>query len=173
MSLALDSSVIADRLELSDLLARLSRAIDRGDRDAIVDCYAEESYDDHGAGFKGSGREFADYICGGSPTSGQAAFLLHCLGQQLFEIEGDEAFGETAYMMDLKNADGELVHACGRYLDYFQRIGGRWVITYRRVVPEWTGRVQATEFPKSDNEFRSARDKSDPVYERKRWPDAG
>ncbi|TNC18717.1 nuclear transport factor 2 family protein [Amycolatopsis alkalitolerans] len=172
MSLALDRSLIADRLELSDLLARLSRAVDRADRAGIIACYAEESYDDHGAGFKGSGREFADYICGGSPTSAQALFLLHHLGQQLFDIEGDEAFGETAYMMDMKTGDGKFVHACGRYLDYFQRIDGRWRVKYRRVVSEWTGAIDADEFPRSDTQLRSARDRSDPLYDRKRWPDS-
>jgi SnoaL-like domain len=172
MPLILDQSLIADRLELSDLLARLSRAVDRADREGIVACYAEESYDEHGSGYQGSGRGFADYICGGSPTSGGAQFLLHLLGQSLFDIDGDEAFGETAYMMDLKTAAGELVHASGRYLDYFQRIDGNWKVKYRRVVSDWTGAVQGTEYPKAPNQITSARDASDPVYHPKRWPDS-
>jgi hypothetical protein len=136
-----------------------------------VDCYAEESYDEHGSGFQGSGAGFADYICGGSPTSGGAQFLLHLLGQSLFDIDGDEAFGETAYMMDLKVASGDLVHASGRYLDYFQRIDGAWKVKYRRVVSEWTGSVTGIEYEKAPGQLRSSRDKSDPVYNPKRWPD--
>jgi hypothetical protein len=170
MSLALDQNLLADRLELMDLLARLSRAIDRSDREGVAACYAEDSYDDHGAGFKGTGREFADYICGGSPTSADAVFLLHCLGQQLFDIRGDEAFGETAYMMDLKTGKGEFVHSCGRYVDYFQRIDGRWLIKYRQVVSDWTGTVHSTEFPRSADQLTSARDRTDPVYQERRWP---
>ena len=85
MPLTLDQSLIADRLELSDLLARRSRAVDRADREGIAACYAEESYDEHSSGYQGSGRGFADYICGGSPTSGGAGFLLHLLGQSLFD----------------------------------------------------------------------------------------
>jgi hypothetical protein len=171
MSLTLDQSTIADRLELLDLLARLSRAIDRADHDAIVACYAEESWDEHGTGYQGSGRGFADYICGGSPTSGGAQFMLHVLGQSLFDIDGDEAFGEIAYMMDLKTAAGELVHASGRYLDYYQRIDGSWKVKYRRVVSEYTGTVNATEYPKAPGQLTSARDTTDPVYHPKRWPD--
>ena len=38
-----------DKLALTELLAVLSAAVDRGDRETIIDCYAEESYDDHGA----------------------------------------------------------------------------------------------------------------------------
>jgi hypothetical protein len=171
MSLTRDQSLIADRLDLLDLLARLSRAIDRSDRETIISCYADESYDDHGGGYAGSGAGFADYICGASPTSGNAKFLLHLLGQSLFDIDGDEAFGETAYMMDLQLASGELVHASGRYLDYFQRIKGSWKIKYRRVVSEYTGTVNATEYPRSPGQLSSARDKSDPVYHPRRWPD--
>jgi hypothetical protein len=168
MTLLHDQSLLADRLELSDLLARLSRGIDRADHEMIVSCYAEDSFDDHG-GFKGTGREFADYICGGSPLSGTAKFVLHCLGQQLFDIRGDEAFGETAYMMDMMPADGGLVHSCGRYVDYFQRIDGCWVIKYRRVIPEWTGKVDRSEYPPATDRVRSARDRTDPVYDGQRW----
>lgn len=171
MPLMQDQSLLADRLELTDLLARLARGIDRADHDMIVSCYADDSFDDHG-GFKGTGREFADYICGGSPTSGNAQFLLHCLGQQLVDIRGDEAFGETAYMMDMRTGDGEFVHSCGRYVDYFQRVDGRWLIKYRRVIPEWTGAVTAREFPAAENRVRSARGRTDPVYDEKRWHDA-
>jgi len=168
MSTMLDSSLLADRLELSDLLARLARGIDRSDRDLIAACYAEDSFDDHGA-FKGTGQEFADYICGGSPISRDARFLLHCLGQQLFDIRGDEAFGETAYMMDMGTGDGRLVHSCGRYIDYFQRIDGRWLVKYRRVITESTSQLEGKEFPFPAKALRSARGLDDPVYDERRW----
>ncbi|MGH3626840.1 MAG: nuclear transport factor 2 family protein [Sciscionella sp.] len=166
----MDRSVLLDRLELTDLLARLSRAIDRSDRDGVAACYTEDSWDDHGGGFQGTGAQFADYICGGSPTSRDSRFLLHCLGQQLFDIDGDEAFGETAYLMDLENGEGELVHSCGRYVDYFRRVEGRWLIHYRQVVTDWTGVVSTQPFPISPTQIRSARDRSDRVYQRRRGP---
>jgi hypothetical protein len=40
-----------DKLALTELVAVLSAAVDRGDREAIIGCYAEESYDDHGGGW--------------------------------------------------------------------------------------------------------------------------
>ena len=52
-----------DKIELAELVAKLSSAVDRADPERIVACYAEDSYDDHGV-FKGSGRQFADFICG-------------------------------------------------------------------------------------------------------------
>src|SRR5262249_40443014 len=51
-----------DKSELAELLAVLASAVGRGDRERVGLCYAEDSYDDHGV-FKGSGREFADYVC--------------------------------------------------------------------------------------------------------------
>ena len=55
-------SQLADRAALQDLLATLARADERGDYELIVSCYTEDSQDDHGR-FRGTGREFADYIC--------------------------------------------------------------------------------------------------------------
>jgi hypothetical protein len=56
-----------DKCALTELVAKLSAAVDRGDKEAVIDCYAEQSYDDHGA-FKGSGPEFAEMIC--APAGG-------------------------------------------------------------------------------------------------------
>ena len=74
-----------DKLALAELLAVLSAAVDRADRDAIIDCYAEESYDDHGA-FKGSGRGFAEMICA-SAGSGPLSAMHHLLGQSVFDVQ--------------------------------------------------------------------------------------
>lgn len=163
-----DAQRLADRLEITDLLALLSRGIDRGDRDLIASCYVEDSWDDHG-GFKGTGAQFADYICGGSPISSSAQSMLHVLGQQLFDIRGDEAFVETAYSFDMVNAAGNLVHSAGRYVDYLVRVDAGWRLKYRRVIPEWTGEVTAAELPAAPDRVRPARDRTDPVYDERRW----
>lgn len=160
---------LADRLELTDLIATLSRAIDRSDRDLVAACYAEDSFDDHG-GFKGTGAEFADYICGGSPISRTAKSLLHILGQSLFDIDGDEAFVETAYTFDMVTAADELFHSSGRYVDYFRRIDGRWLLVYRRVVNDLGGALITTTSPSPAGQVHSARDRTDPVYDRRTAP---
>ena len=51
-----------DKLALTELVSILAAPVARGDRDRIIDCYAAESYDDHGA-FRGAGEEFAGMIC--------------------------------------------------------------------------------------------------------------
>jgi SnoaL-like domain len=156
-----------DKNELAELVAVLSSAVDRGDRERIASCYAEESYDDHGA-FKGSGREFAAYICAPSPSRDGDSQLHHLLGQSIFDIDGDEAWGETFFIFHLA-AGGQLLPGFGRYIDYFQRIGSRWQVKYRRVVPDWVGSVGATISPSMASYVRGARDRTDPLYDRRRW----
>jgi ketosteroid isomerase-like protein len=150
----------ADKAELAELLAVLSSAVDRADRERIAACYAEDSYDDHGS-FKGTGRQFADFIC----DSGAMSSLHHLLGQSVFDVQGDEAWGETFYVFHGAAGKGQ-VSGHGRYADYFRRIGGSWKLAYRRVVPD--------AVPEGDDArayWQPRRDSGDPSYDRRRAPD--
>ncbi|BBZ15446.1 nuclear transport factor 2 family protein [Mycobacterium branderi] len=151
-----------DKNALTELVAVLSSAVDRGDKELIASCYAEKSYDDHGA-FKGSGREFADWVTTVIPLSGPVR-IHHLLGQSVFDVHGDEAWGETFFIFHSVN-DSDTQHGFGRYIDYFERIGSVWKLKYRRVVPDRT--------PEGDDigtYCASSRDRADPVYDRSRWP---
>jgi ketosteroid isomerase-like protein len=150
-----------DKLTLAELLAALSAAVDRRDRAAIIACYAEDSHDDHGA-FKGSGREFAEMICApGGP--GDRMTMHHLLGQSVFDVEGDDAWGETFFVMHAV-VGGRTMSSFGRYVDYFRRIDESWRLVYRRVVPDAT-------LPGDDaNYWTATRDRSDPRYDRLKAP---
>jgi hypothetical protein len=112
-----------DKLALTELVSILSAAVDRGDRDTIIDCYAGESYDDHGV-FKGSGREFAEMICAPAPL-GRQMTMHQLLGQSVFDVAGDEAWGETFFVMHAV-IEGQTASGFGRYVDYFRRVDGAW-----------------------------------------------
>jgi ketosteroid isomerase-like protein len=151
----------SDKLELTELVARLSSAVDRGDRARIADCYAEDAHDDHGV-FKGSGRQFADYVCG----PGALSRMHHLLGQSVFDVQGDEAWGETFWIFH-GAAGAVALSGAGRYVDYFRRNDGRWKLVYRRVVPD--------EVPVGDDPaayWPASRDPRDPSYDRLRSPGA-
>jgi hypothetical protein len=152
-----------DKSELAELLAVLASAVDRGDRELIGACYAEESYDDHGV-FKGSGREFAEYVCAppSDPTSQRK--MHHLLGQSVFDVHGDEAWGETFFIFH--SVDGsDCQPGFGRFIDYFQRIDSTWKVKYRRVVPDKTAAgYDSTTYASS------SRDRSDPLYDHLTWP---
>ncbi len=151
-----------DKLALTELIAALSAAVDRADRAGIVACYAEDGYDDHGA-FKGSGREFAEMICAPTSRSGQMT-MHHLLGQSVFDVEGDQAWGETFFVMHCV-VGGETACGFGRYIDYFRKIDGAWRIGYRRVVPDAT-------IPGDDlgAYWQASRDHTDPRYDRLTGP---
>lgn len=155
----------ADKCALTELVARLSAAVDRGDKHAILDCYTEHSYDDHGV-FKGSGSEFAEMICAPVGSAGQLT-MHHLLGQSVFDVHGDEAWGETFFVMHAQ-IDGRVTVGYGRYIDYFQRTDNSWKIAYRRVVPDAT-------IPGDDAEqyWRARRDRSDPRYDHLTGPPDG
>lgn len=147
-----------DKAELAELVAVLSAAVDRGDSETIDACYAVDSFDDHGA-FKGCGREFAQLM--GSPD-GRAAHLRmhHLLGQSIFAIDGEQAWGETFFVMHAV-VSGSTTAGFGRYVDYFRRVDGAWKLAYRRVVPDAT-------IPGDDISayWGSRRDRGDPRYDR-------
>ncbi|WP_099023740.1 nuclear transport factor 2 family protein [Mycolicibacterium palauense] len=122
-----------DKQALTELVAVLSAAVDRADKQAILGCYAEPSYDDHGV-FKGTGQEFAEFVCG--PAAGTMV-MHHLLGQSVFDVRGDEAWGETFFIFH-SMFGAHCQSAFGRYIDYFRRVGPDWKVAYRRVVPDRT-----------------------------------
>jgi hypothetical protein len=149
-----------DKQQLAELLAVLSSAVDRADRDRIATCYSEDSYDDHGT-FKGTGAEFADFVCRPGPMSS----MHHLLGQSVFDVQGDEAWGETFYVFH-GAAGSAQVAGHGRYVDYFRRLDGVWKLVYRRVVPDVV--------PEGDDPaayWQPRRDGDDPSYDRRRRAD--
>ena len=157
MTAAEHTQAWVDKSALAELVAKLSAVVDRADKDAIIDCYAPQSFDDHG-GFKGSGPEFADMIC--APTSrAQQLTMHHLLGQSVFNLHSDEAWGETFFVMHAL-IGGQVAVGYGRYIDYFRRIGGTWKLTYRRVVPDVT-------IPGDDASqyWQPRRDHTDPRYD--------
>jgi hypothetical protein len=147
-----------DKCALTELVAKLSAAVDRADKDDMVDCYTADSFDDHGV-FKGSGPEFAEMICAPAGRVGQLT-MHHLLGQSVFDVEGDQAWGETFFVMHAL-IGSDIAIGCGRYIDYFRRIGNSWKIAYRRVVPDVT-------IPGDDvsQYWRPSRDATDPRYDR-------
>jgi hypothetical protein len=126
----------------------LSSAVDRGDKDRIAACHADESHDDHGS-FKGSGAEFAEFMSAQPMT-------VH--RQSVFDVEGDEAFFTFHAVI------GNDAHsASGRYVDDFQRVGPNLKLGYRRVVPD---RTMASD--DIANYWQARRGLDDPRYDRRR-----
>ncbi len=97
-------------------------------------------------------------ICAPSGPGDQMT-MHHLLGQSVFDVEGDDAWGETFFVVHAV-IGGRTMTSLGRYIDYFRRIDARWKVVYRRVVPDVT-------LPGDDARYWTpSRDRSDPRYDR-------
>jgi hypothetical protein len=159
---------LVDNLELRELTARWCRGVDRADEELIRACYHSDGTDDHGD-WRGTGSQFATYIVDLIRKRGQ---YHHCLGSQLFEIDGDVALGESYFVFHCLPPEGSPMYSWGRYVDRFERRNGEWRISSRTVVTDWMGTIVATNEIRAENRgfVTSTLDASDPVYRIKNGP---
>ncbi|MBW8814210.1 MAG: nuclear transport factor 2 family protein [Caulobacterales bacterium] len=158
-----------DKQAIRECLANYCRAVDRLDRELLLSCYHEDAVDDHGV-FVGDREAFADWALALHARAQTAT--QHIITNHTCELDGDVAHAETYWMFASMNTQGAaLTLGGGRYIDRFERRGGRWAIALRRVVGDWRGQPGEAWLPPAVVEAlnsggRPARDRSDPSYER-------
>lgn len=157
---------------LHDLLARLARGQDRRDESLILSCYHPDAVDDH-SHTKGDRDVFAHYIVnhmsaalGADP---EHPAIQHAISNELFEIEGDTAHGETYVFLRYLRPGGEVGLGWCRYDDHFERRDGEWRILHRRVIVDHTPVIRATgAFTPGDGMTLGRHDTLDASYDRTR-----
>ena len=166
--LARQLRALTDRTEILDCLTRYARGMDRLDRALARSAYHDDAVDDH-IGFVGPVDAFLDWAFG---YHGGQVRHQHYLTNHSIELDGDEAHAETYYLFIGTERDEEapLTVTGGRYIDHFQRRGGRWAIARRLCLVEWQTnapsllRGAAVDFVALHGTV--ARDPSDSSYER-------
>ena len=135
----MDLETLIAKQEITDVVYRYARGIDRLDFELVKSCYHPDAYDDHGA-FKGSVDEFIEMCEGFLP---RWTATMHFMGNVLVdEIDGDSARAETyavAYhrreaTLDTEGKDDVFGI---RYVDRFEKRDDRWLIAHRVVATEW------------------------------------
>ena len=160
-----DAEEVANRLAIADVLNLHSRGIDRLDREAIQCAYWQDAEVDYGS-YKGSAHVFADLVVG---ALGETYELTrHCLCNTLIEFCGNTALSETSVTAGhlLKGAEEEMLFY-GRYLDTLEKRDGRWKISYRQVVMDWSKQIPVQDQRSSTAFFdlaKGAHIDSDPLY---------
>lgn len=160
---------LRDRQGIFDCTQRISRAIDRFDKDLFLSGYHSDAVIDAG-GLVGSPDEVYDH--GAELHEHGQISTLHNLINHSCEIEGDTAHGETYFLYTGRNRDGNNWLAGGRYLDRFERRNGAWKVIFRYTIIEWSGMLPPATVPLFDNipdlhlNGVPARDTSDPSYRR-------
>jgi hypothetical protein len=137
---------LLDKQEISELLARYLRAVDRGDVAAVRSCYLAGATEDHGGVFEGDAQAYVDSIA--AVITHPKTRSSHSLTNVLVELAGDRAVAEsyvTTFMA--VRAAGDSVHSFvgARLIDTLERVAGRWGIAHRQLVWEWSHDTPAAD----------------------------
>jgi uncharacterized protein (TIGR02246 family) len=132
-----DLQTLTDRLEISDLFVRYATALDAGDVETIVGCFAEDGslespvvgvYSGHD-GIRAFGTRFARLRQNGTQ-------LRHILSNLAVRLNGDRAHA-TCYLVTVLTRDGKsTLRPPGRYDCQLARVNGAWVFTHRVVIED-------------------------------------
>jgi uncharacterized protein (TIGR02246 family) len=131
------SATLEDRLALQDLAARYARAVDRRDYAAFVALFTADGV------LCGPGYTMKAHaeIEKGIRLIEQYEATQHCVHQQLVDVRGGNATGETycvARHVYTKDGVKRKLDMGVRYQDDYRRELGSWRIARRQLVLDWT-----------------------------------
>jgi hypothetical protein len=160
---------LLDRQDILDCLTRISRGIDRFDRELFLSGYHADALIDAGQ-FVADAAQVYD---GGAALheEGQSS-TIHNLTNHTCEINGTVAHAETYWLYTGVNRDGTNWVAGGRYVDRLERRDGGWKVAFRCTLLEWSGMIPNANVPLFENVTDAqlngiaARSKEDPSYRR-------
>ena len=127
-----------DQQEITDVIHRYCRGIDRCDFDLVRSCYHPDGTDDHGD-FVGGIDEFIAYVQDNLSTFERT---MHFIGNLLIEPDGDRARVESYviahHRLPARGSKGVRDYNVGlRYVDDFERRNGEWRIAARACTFDW------------------------------------
>ena len=131
--------VLLDKQEITEVLARYCRAIDRLDEELLRSVYWPDGYDDH-MSFAGLVAEFIPEAIKSCASIFKST--VHSISNILIEVDGDVAHSETyftSFNRLSQTRDGREYDriTCARYLDRFERRNGEWRIADRVMTRDW------------------------------------
>jgi hypothetical protein len=159
---AVSSSALTDRAQITDLIYRYCRAVDRLDIPLGHSIWHEDSWADYGPEvYQGPGKGVIDQICA------QHLHTLHHSHQVsniLIELSGDTAGSESYVTATLRIKRGEQllqIGVWGRYIDRWSRRGGQWGLDRRVSIRDFDEIRPVTQMQRHQI---GKRDRSDPSY---------
>jgi 3-phenylpropionate/cinnamic acid dioxygenase small subunit len=138
---------LVSKQQITEMIYRRARAGDRRDVELALSCYHPGATEEH-EGFSGTAAEFIRDMSMISPNSrAPVSGLWHFISNILIELDGDTAEVESYHIAVVSRDEdcGETQSFIGgRYLDRLARREGRWAITHREVVFDWSRVDEAT-----------------------------
>lgn len=166
-----------DRSEISEVLARFARALDRLDENLLRSILHHDATLDFGPGvFQGIGGDYVHWVFG---ILQSARASHHMIGNIHIDLEGDVAYVETYFQNHLrieKPIGREDVFLGGRYLDRFERrpegTAGIWKIMHRKQIMDWVRTEAASDifYHQNPDALWSVRGKTDASYQMENFP---
>jgi hypothetical protein len=153
---------LADRQEITDLIYRYCRSMDRIDAELGYTIWHEDAVADYGADiYQGSGRGFIDHACA---VHRQTLAHSHQIANIIIQLDGERAASESYVTATLRVMKGDKllqITAWSRYIDQWSRREGRWGIDKRIAVLDFDEIREVTAIGKSG---RGSRGRDDPSY---------
>jgi hypothetical protein len=132
--------VLESRHEIHDALMRCCRGVDRGDPELIRSAFHDGAWIRYGPRRFRDAAEFADLTV--PRLDSRTSPAQRHTTNHLIKLDGDTAAVESYFVAfnPFRRDDGRevLTFVGGRYLDRFERRDGRWAISERTVVVDWS-----------------------------------
>lgn len=153
---------LADRQQITDLIYRYCRSVDRLDIPLGHSVWHGDGIADYGKGFyQGNGRGVIDHICA---QHQHALHHSHQVSNIIIELDGERAGSESYVTTTLRVQRGEQLKQIivwGRYVDQWSRRNGRWGLDKRVSILDFDEIRDVTAMYEHDT---ARRDRSDPSY---------
>jgi hypothetical protein len=155
---------LLDKEAIREASLRYTRGIDRHDDEIMGQAYHADATDDHGA-YIGDPAGFIQHAKSGHSRNWDVHH--HYITNQTIDLDGDIAHVETYFLAALRRKDGAIDLVGGRYVDRFERRGGRWAVADRACLVEWNGELGTTTTSMDPDLFlHGTWDRSDISYQR-------
>jgi hypothetical protein len=157
--------VLLAEAEIGRVTARYCRGIDRMDEALVRSCYHPGATDEHGS-FSGDVDGYVAWVWG---LLERYRSTMHLIANQLVELDrADSARVETygiAVHRGTTDEPSRNLTTGFRFVDRFDRIDGRWAVTRRVAVTEWSQVVDPSAWWELPATLRvGRRDRDDPAY---------
>ncbi|MDB5972184.1 MAG: hypothetical protein JWQ90_4634 [Hydrocarboniphaga sp.] len=153
---------LADRQQITDLIYRYCRAVDRLDVALGRSIWHEDAIADYGADvYQGDGRGVIDHICA---QHRHTLVHSHQMSNIVIELDGDRAGSEsyvTAWLRMRRGEQLKQITVLSRYVDQWSRRNGRWGLDKRIAIRDFDEMRDVTAMVEHDT---GRRDRSDPSY---------
>ena len=153
---------LAHRQQISELIYRYCRAVDRLDVPLGHSVWHADGIADYGAAvYRGDGRGVIDHICA---QHRHTLHHSHQVSNILIELDGDRAGSESYVTATLRvRRDGQLLQMSvwSRYVDRWSRRDGRWGLDHRLAIRDFDEVRPVTAMQEHEV---GRRDRRDPSY---------